>query len=155
MTPSWAFSAPPNTRHPRHRLVRPGPTPPRRATPTPTRLRHGDPRHPATPLPRHPRRDHHPRRHDHHPTQPPRLLTRPTPSRPPHRHHRPLVGQPHPALPVRLNPCVEPLARKSALGQHPGQAARPDRQDVCDTYVNQHYGAHGAALAVDAHVLVV
>ena len=90
-------------RRPRHRPVRPGPSPHRRPTPTPARLRQRHPRHPPTPLPRHPRTDHQPRRHGHRPPQPACLLTRPAPSRPPHQHHRPLVGQPHPALPVRLN----------------------------------------------------
>ena len=71
------------------------------------RLPHRHPRHPPTTLPPNKRRDPQNRRHDHRPTRPPRLLTRPTLSRPP-QHHRPLVGRPPP--PPRLRRKVGPIS---------------------------------------------
>ena len=62
---------------------------------------------------------HHHQRHHHRPPRPARLLPRPPPSRPPRRHHRPLVGKPHPPLRIRLTPCAEPPAWKSALDGQP------------------------------------
>jgi hypothetical protein len=59
------------------------------------RLRHRHPRRATTPLPRHPRTDHHHKRHDHRPPQPTRLPTRTPPSQPPHQHPHPMVGKPH------------------------------------------------------------
>src|SRR5450756_2044689 len=91
----------PAQRRPRRRADRAGPHRLRRHAPPTPRLRHHHPRHPATPVPANQRRDPQPRRRDHRPTQPPRLLTRATPSRTPHR-HRPLVGQPTTQLPVHL-----------------------------------------------------
>ncbi len=79
------------------------------------RLRRRHPRRHPTPLPRNPQQDHHNRRSSHRPPRPPRLRTRTPPGRPSHRHHRPLVGKPHPPLRVRLTPCPEPVAWKSAL----------------------------------------
>src|SRR5664279_138189 len=117
-------------RRPRHHPRRPRPGPHRSPRQTPPRLRHQHPRHPATPIPGHPRHHHHHQRHHHHPTRTPRLLTRPPTSRPPHQHHRPLVGKPNTPLRIRLTPLRQPTARKSALTAAPRRGRGRRAADV-------------------------